>query len=229
MKVLELFSGTGSVGNYLKKTFRDVKVISVDLESYKTYTPTYETDILEWNYKNIYETGHFDIIWASPPCVNYSVLQYSWIGRKRLINGKKVVFTKRIMEEKMKESDKIIRKVLEIIDYFKPTYYFIENPYTGNLKNRCILDNDEMKVCDYCMYGKQYRKRTAIWTNRELTLKKCSNNCPSIIKIGKKYTHKKRIGSKHKELNSVRKATTKLERYSIPTLLLKELFNDIIL
>ena len=65
MKLLELFSGTGSVG----KVARDKghSVISLDLKD-----ADINSDILEWNYKD-YEVGYFDFIWASPPCTEYSI------------------------------------------------------------------------------------------------------------------------------------------------------------
>ena len=43
----------------------------------------------------------------------------------------------------------------------------LENPWTGNLKNRGLLDHLPMRVVDYCRYGNQNRKRTAVWTNTD--------------------------------------------------------------
>ena len=33
--------------------------------------PTHKTCILEWNFE-MYPKYHFDMIWASPPCVQYA-------------------------------------------------------------------------------------------------------------------------------------------------------------
>ena len=38
----------------------------------------------DFDYKQ-YPVGHFDIVHASPPCIYYSKLQYSWIGRMKKI------------------------------------------------------------------------------------------------------------------------------------------------
>ena len=117
MKVLELFSGTGSVGKVCKEL--EWEVISLDFLS--KWKPDIVADILEWDYK-VYPPNTFDIVWGSPPCAEYSSVKNSWIGRE-LIDGKtgeRYIYTREIQEEKMKQSDKLVKKVLEIIDYFKP-------------------------------------------------------------------------------------------------------------
>ena len=65
MRLLELFSGTNSVG----KQFPG-EVVSLDVIG----TPTRNhivTDILEWDF-TVYPPDHFDMCWASPPCIQYS-------------------------------------------------------------------------------------------------------------------------------------------------------------
>ena len=64
MKLLELFSGTRSIGTVAKK--RGYDVVSLDLKN-----ADINCDILQWNYKE-YPTGYFDFIWSSPPCTEYS-------------------------------------------------------------------------------------------------------------------------------------------------------------
>ena len=73
MKVLELFSGTHSVGKVLEKEGHEV--ISVDINDYKgKFGPlTHKVDIMKFDYKQ-YKPGEFEIIWASPPCIYYSTL-----------------------------------------------------------------------------------------------------------------------------------------------------------
>ena len=63
MRLLELFSGTHSVGTVARELGYDV--ISLDL-----YGAEINTDILVWDY-TIYPPGHFDIVWASPPSVRH--------------------------------------------------------------------------------------------------------------------------------------------------------------
>ena len=66
MRVLELFSGTHSIGKVCSE--RGYEVISLDLQD-----ADINIDILEWDY-TIYPVGYFDIIWASPPCATFSNL-----------------------------------------------------------------------------------------------------------------------------------------------------------
>ena len=62
------------------------------------------------------------------------------------------------------DANKIIKKTLEIIDYFKPHYFFIENPQAG-LFNQDLMNGINFYDVDYCKYGFRYRKQTRIWTN----------------------------------------------------------------
>ena len=61
MRLLELFSRTGSVGDVANEI--DVEVVSLD----RDMEATVKTDILYWDY-TVYPQNYFDIIWASPPC-----------------------------------------------------------------------------------------------------------------------------------------------------------------
>ena len=61
MRLLELFSGTKSVGKVaIKKGF---DVISLDLNDADIVC-----NILEWDHQR-FPVGYFDMIWASPPCI----------------------------------------------------------------------------------------------------------------------------------------------------------------
>ena len=62
MKLLELFSGTKSVGKVAEQL--GYEVTSLDLKN-----ADINTDILKWDY-TIYEPQHFDVIWASPHVQN---------------------------------------------------------------------------------------------------------------------------------------------------------------
>tara|TARA_R110002124_G_C8678614_1_gene491889 strand:- start:24 stop:665 length:642 start_codon:yes stop_codon:yes gene_type:complete len=180
MKLLELFCGTKSVG----KCCTELEYDSVSVDFDKKFNPTHLCDILEWDYKQ-YDKNYFDIVWASPDCTEYSKLQDSWLGRKK----KGEIFTREIMENNMIKSDKLILKTLEIINYFNPSLWFIENPQTGKLKDREIMKNIPFYDVDYCMYSDWgYKKRTRIWTNKKdwnnlLCNKKCGNIFNNVHKI----------------------------------------------
>ena len=158
MNVLELYSGTGSIGKVCEKL--GWTPISVDLE----LPATHECDIMDFDYKQ-YPKDYFSIVWASPPCTHYSSLQNCWIGRKKK-DG--ILNTKETIEEKRKESDKLILKTLEIIDYFNPEVWFMENPQRGQLKDRDVVKGIPFYDVSYCMYSDWgYEKRTRIWTNKK--------------------------------------------------------------
>ena len=67
MKLLELFSGTGSVGKVFKESGWTVVSLDRDMDA------DIKTDIMDWDYKSMYEPGYFDVLWTSPPCTEYSV------------------------------------------------------------------------------------------------------------------------------------------------------------
>ena len=158
INVLELFSGTGSIGKVCKQL--GWNVVSVDM----ILPADHQVDIMEFNYKQ-YPKDRFDIVWASPPCTNYSRLKNCWYGRK-LKDGS--IYTKEQHIKDQDEADKLVLKSLEIIDYFNPHLWFLENPQTGNLKNREIMKGIPFYDVDYCMYSDWgYKKRTRIWTNKQ--------------------------------------------------------------
>jgi len=170
MNCLELFSGTGSVGKQLKS--RGHTVISLDLKG-----ADINCDILKWNYQ-AYKEGDFDYIHASPPCDTFSMLRRSWIGRKIKAHGDTIITKEILIRDELEIGCLFLNKVLEIIEYFKPTYFTIENPQTGNMKKYVPNDIDYTDV-DYCMYDFPYKKRTRIWNNFGFDGLLCDKCCGS--------------------------------------------------
>jgi len=200
MRILELFKGGGSVTNFFKDN-ENIEIISLDiLEKYK---PSIVCDIMEFDYKQ-FEVGYFDIIWASPECKIFSCMQNSWIGRKWRDKNE-------LNDERVNHS-KFINKTIEIIEYLKPQYYFIENPCYSTIwdyiENKKYLD--DFIIVDYCYFGFDYKKPTKILTNKKLENKRCI--CKAHKRFGK-LSHEK-----GKRL---------MQRYSIPQPLLEYLFNEI--
>ena len=241
VKCLELFSGTGSVGKVCKQLGWETLSIDLIMEA------DHKCDIMDFDYKQ-YDKDEFDIVWASPPCEKYSALQRCWFGRER--NGE--IYTKEKNLEEQNEADKLVEKTLEIIDYFKPKYWFIENPQTGDLKNRNIMKNINFYDYDYCKYSDWgYKKTTRIWTNKkDLKPLKCLNDCDNMLITKTQKLHRERIGTsktiidedkivrcntkklreKYKDYENLQKyglhGTTLEQRYRIPEKIIFDLFLD---
>jgi len=174
MNILELFSGTHSIG----KSFVGENIISVDLDP--KFNPTHLVDILTFDYKQ-YPSGFFNYIHASPPCILYSQNQQTWYNRKKChnITGEMVLWNKELHEECIVESDKLVLKVLEIIDYFKPKYWTIENPYHHNwccIHKRPFMIGRAYTVVNYCMYDYPIKKPSIFFNNFGLELKQCDKS-----------------------------------------------------
>ena len=217
MNVLELFSGTGSVGKCCKEL--GWNVVSVDL----LLPADHQVDIMDFDYKQ-YPKDFFDIVWASPPCTNYSKLQDSWLGRKR----KGVIYTREIQEKEMEEDDKLVLKTLEIINYFNPSLWFIENPGSSKMKDRPFMKDLPFYLVDYCMYSDWgYKKRTRIWTNKKNWENKlCNGKCGNMVGS----LHKTNLGNadRFKRANTLNvkkyNGTSQQDRYRIPPDLIYSLF-----
>jgi len=238
MRVLELFSGTGSVGKICKE--RGWEVVSLDLKN-----ADINTNILDWDY-TVYPIGHFDIIWASPPCDTFSQLRNTWIGRKlRCHNG--AICTKELLQHDMDTIGiPILRKTEEIIDYFQPRSYFMENPQTGKMKDYVTRPFYDVDYCKYAQWG--YQKRTRIWSNViEFVPKICNKDCgqlginkkhvmnmgsTKLVKDGDKYIRvkTKELRTKYKDFPNVQPylkggGNNRNERYRIPPSLIEQLFD----
>ena len=223
MKVLELFSGTGSVGKCCESL--GWESVSVDIDS----EATHKCDIMDFDYKQ-YDKDYFDIIWASPPCTNYSKLQDCFLGRKR----KGEIYTKEIQEKEMLSDDRFVKRTLEIIEYFNSHYWYIENPATSRMRDRPYMKDLPNYVVDYCMYSEWgYRKRTRIWTNKEgWEAKMCdgTGSCGNMIDNihSSNCGNSKRLRrAKHKLQAQGRgdnNSTTLQDRYRVPEDLIFSLF-----
>lgn len=213
MRVLDLFKGTGSVTKYFENK-PNVEIISLDiLEKFK---PTICCDIMNFDYKK-YDVGYFDLIAASPECKIFSNLQYTQIGRKW--KDKNELF------EEQKKHSKFINKTIEIIEYLKPCYYFIENPRYSKIWD--YVENKEFLnkfiVVDYCSFGYSYKKPTKILTNKNLQnhLCVCTGTPKHPMRLGTTSEHFIKLRPNIQKKDN----TTLLERYSIPPKLLEYLFN----
>jgi hypothetical protein len=249
MRVLELFSGTHSIGKVAHSLGWEVISLDRDLGDSCPFNNDYKSDIhikediMTWNYKE-FPKGHFDLITASPVCLWWSGLKRSWIGRKcKSIHPTEIITQKHIDEDIERYGKPMVDKVFEIIEYFEPKHWWIENPATGRMKEY-ITDKPFYDV-DYCKYSDWgYRKRTRFWTNIEnFEPKLCKKDCNNLVVIDddkNKKLHKINLGNTgNKRLvknimtmggkkgcgqKNVGGGTNILERYRIPENLIEELF-----
>ena len=100
-RLFELNSGTGSMG----KAFRKLgwKVVSVDLRA--DFNPDICCDVLDFDV-GMLEGKPVDVVWASPPCTQYSC------ARTRAKTPRDLV-----------GSDKLVQKVLDLAVALNSTLY----------------------------------------------------------------------------------------------------------
>ena len=200
MNILELFSGTGSIGKVAIDFGHHVISLDKDMEA------DIKTDILDWDYKT-YDPGYFDLIWASPPCTEYSVA--------------KTTGTRQI-----EQANEIVQRTLEIIEYLQPTWFIIENPQTGLLKKQSFMADLPFDDIDYCKYGLTYRKRTRLWNNilswtpRPL----CRKDCDSMTEDRKRHKDTaQRMPSGKKADWGNNRIISREELYTVPSQLVIEI------
>jgi len=161
------------------------------------------TDILDWDYQAL-PRDSFDVIWASPPCTEYSV-------------------AKTVGVRKLDEANAIVRRTLDVIEYFAPTYWMMENPQTGLLKSQGVVADLPYNDLDYCKYGMPYRKRTRLWNNIEAWTPRplCKKDCGH---MNGNVHEQSAQQSPQRHLLSVRRRYLIGELHKVPEALIEELF-----
>ena len=146
MILLELFSGTGSVGKVFRENYWEVFSLDIDPKA----NPTRCNDILHVARSDL--PPRVDAVWASFLCTQYS------IARTTAKTPRNSVY-----------ADSLVAKAREIISWYPDVPFFIENPQ-GLLKHRAVIQGIPIYTVDYCQYKDErwpelYRKRTNLWTN----------------------------------------------------------------
>ena len=95
--LLELFKGTGSVGRAFEA--EGWEVVSLDL--LPRFEPSICCNILQWDYCAAFPPGHFQFVWASPVCTEYS----------------KALTTR---PRRLPEADALVLRTIEIIAHLDP-------------------------------------------------------------------------------------------------------------
>ena len=140
-RMLDLFCGTGSVGQVFRE--QGWQVVSVDWDP--KYQPTLIRDIGAWDYWLDFPPGHFDVVACSPPCTEFSS-----------------AMTRRARD--LEYADHLVVTTLNIISYLQPDFWFLENPRGGLLKDRPYMGSYPYVDVDYCRFATWgYKKPTRIW------------------------------------------------------------------
>jgi len=159
LNTLELFAGTQS----FSKVARDL--------GHNTFTSDYcyfdgidyQCDIIHFKLDRVpYKP---DIIWCSPPCQTFSVASISTYYK-----GGSGAYTPKKAETYMGMA--YVQKAIDIINHFKPKYWYIENPRGVLRKLDVVKELPIRHTIWYCQYsdpnGNDHRaKPTDIWTNDE--------------------------------------------------------------
>ena len=147
MRLLELFSGTGSIGRAFRDQGFEVTSVDIDPKAGATFT----CDIMQFDYRQ-FPPGHFDVVWASPPCTMYS-------------RARTTAKTPRDLEG----ADALVKKTRDILDYLKPRFWAFENVGSGMLPGREVVAGLHCDFLTYCKYAEgefpKYRKLTVVWHN----------------------------------------------------------------
>jgi hypothetical protein len=131
----------------------------------------------------------------------------------------------------------MVDRTLEIIQYFNPQYWWIENP-NGSSMWKYIEDkhnylNFETYIFDYCKYSDYgYKKPTRFITNyKGVEALRCKRDCEHIIvtetETKKKYEHRINLANGRSKGRGV-SGTKREERYRIPILIILELLKPIL-
>jgi hypothetical protein len=209
VRVLDLCAGTKSIRDAAVRAFGAKGLRYVSVDSVAEFAPDHLVDVRRWDYRAAYRPGDFDIVWASPPCTEYSRAKTTGVRDLRL-------------------ADSIVRRCLRIIDYLRHAVWFLENPATGFLPKRPFMRalDPLCNVCCYCRYGAPYKKPTCIWSNVPLALKVCSVATPCGHKrLTGSHPSKSQTGSRRYARVDVHpKGTRTVRSYGIPQPLMRILF-----
>jgi hypothetical protein len=153
--ILSLFDYTGNWSRPYKEN--GYEVIQVDIKS--------GTDILTWDYKSIEKERVYGVL-AAVPCTDFALSGAKWFKAKDA-------------DGRTDFSNRLVKKTMEIIEYFDPVFWAVENPMSRIHKLNPELGNPHQKFHPYefAQYDpnpkdSQYQKSTWLWGTFNLMIPK---------------------------------------------------------
>ena len=147
--ILSLFDFSGN----WSRPYRDngYNVIQIDIK--------HGIDIMNWDYKYIPKV---DIMLIAMPCTDYALSGARWFAEKD-------------RDGRTEKSQILLRKVKEIMDYFHPGIWAVENPMSRIHKLNTWLGAVKFKFNPYD-FGDAHQKQTWLWGNFNPPLKTPGKN-----------------------------------------------------
>lgn len=240
IKVLDLFAGTQSVRKALDELGVEYEYKGIDI-----YSPEEENIIFDLTQDDVAKKldevlGDWkpDFIWASPVCNKFSMVltgkggNYYYEVKDNKIYPRKNwdIKVQPHMEayqnpqgwEKAEREAKMAivmhDNTVSIINHFGVPFA-IENP--ANALTKYIYKDYVKNVAHYCMYGFDYKKPTAIYTNKKIDLLHCDkSHLPHASMLGEKGKPKPRHWLKNNSVYA--------NRSSVPPKLIKHIFESLV-
>lgn len=194
---LELFSGNGTLAAAARSA--GMMALTVDIDPKRK--PDICIDIL--NLRRSLLPGRVDVIWASPPCTQFSLLQAANHWESTPIGYR--MYHHKPLTQGAFQALRIIRATARLICQLNPTFYFIENPRAILRHRPEMVFVPYRKTVRYSDYGAAYEKPTDIFTN---------------CKYFQPIQSRRPVG-----LKQLTEVPTVEERAAIPGLLAKEVIN----
>lgn len=176
---LELFSGNKSVSKICEAS----GFISLSLDINPKLNPSICCDILDFSPSLI--SGDISFIWASPDCRYFSRLKSSTDWHKEIVKYRQYNYTP--ISPGSRVALLLLFKTIEIIKYYSPTLWVIENP-VGRMRHipeLCLFAPYRYSV-NYKDWGFPYSKETDLYTNQlfAFSSKKVQRfNSPGLLKL----------------------------------------------
>ena len=201
LKVLELFSGTRSIGKAFER--RGHEVYSVDWD--RQFQANWYVDIEKVKASDVVKRfGYPDVIWMSPDCSSYSVAAISKHRRKNNDTG-----ALDPISDYARKCDRVNLNCMRLLRDLRPPLFFIENPRAG-MRKMPWLQVVPINTTTYCQYmtklplEQRRMKPTDLFTNHPNPkfAPPCKNGDPCHVKAprgsttgtqGMKLTDKYRI------------------------------------